>query len=406
MSQGRDDAKKNALGETVHGVLENERQSNGGTVQRQRPRNDRQEARLLLAILAERWSEAATVVDRRPVRPGVFVDLCVACDVSPWVHHLLKAAGRFDLVGESARRRLEGIRDKCRVDNLLLLAMAERSIDLLLEAGIVPVVLKGLDVMHRFHDGFDTRTLVDVDLLVRPEQAARAEEILVGAGWSVPPGSLRTHWVRSSHHLPMKSPGPVHVEFELHWNLVQEERYTLAASDLFARAVPFDLAGRGVLRLDDHDHAAFLFLHHLSHYFDRKLKWALDLASLSAGPGFRWPVVVERLADWGGTAAGGLGAAHLSKLFPALIPASVLGRLRPSWWRRLASLPLRSSHPLDLFRATHRRWVQLFLAAVALERPSRLPAYLVHRAVRVGREGSGPMERAATERRHERGTRT
>ena len=44
-------------------------------------------------------------------------------------------------------------------DNLLLLARLEQCLDLLLRAGIRPVALKGLDVLHRFRRPFDERTL-------------------------------------------------------------------------------------------------------------------------------------------------------------------------------------------------------------------------------------------------------
>ena len=43
-------------------------------------------------------------------------------------------------------------------------------------------------------------------------------------------------------------------------------------------------------------------------------------------------------------------------------------------------MPLRASHPLDFYRGTRHRSVQLAIAAVALERPWDLPGYLRHRA--------------------------
>jgi hypothetical protein len=62
-------------------------------------------------------------------------------------------------------------------------------------------------------------------------------------------------------------------------------------------------------------------------------------------------------------------------------------------WRRMLTRPLESSHPLDLFRNTRKRKVQLYLAAVMIEKPSRLPAYLLHRARRDRIEGAGIVER-------------
>ena len=57
--------------------------------------------------------------------------------------------------------------------------------------------------------------------------------------------------------------------------------------------------------------------------------------------------------------------------------------------------PLESDHPLDLFRGTRNRRVQLYLAAVLLERPSLLPRWLVHRTRRDQRPSENPLDRPA-----------
>ena len=51
----------------------------------------------------------------------------------------------------------------------------------------------------------------------------------------------------------------------------------------------------------------------------------------------------------------------------------------------------------DLIRippGTRRRAVQLYLASVALEKPSKLPSYLWRRVARKRRSGASPVERA------------
>jgi hypothetical protein len=348
--------------------------------------SDRNESRLLLAILRESWEEAEAL---QPVRPDTFVELARACDVHPTVHARLESAGRFGLVGHEAKEALARLRAKVRQDNLLLLARAEQALDALAAAGIVPVALKGLDTLHRFHARFDARTLDDVDLLVPQERLGDAVRALEALGWTAPPEGERTHWLRSSFELPLTSPGPVTVGLELHWSLGQDGRYAVDARALRARAVQTRICERDVLRLDDHDAAAHLLIHHVQHYFDRRLKWALDLRHIVAEPGFRWSTVAERLDAWGGLAAAGLALAHLMRLFPDLGSAEARRALPASVLRRAALLPLRSRHPLDLYRGTRRRVVQLWLAAAALERPADLPSYLRRRARRDRMEG-GP----------------
>jgi hypothetical protein len=354
--------------------------------------SDLEPARLLLAILRQDWDGAAALARRAPVEADGFVDLCLQADVPGWVHARLERAGRLDLVGAEAASRLRGIRERVRRDNLLLVARAEQALGALLAAGVTPVALKGLDLLSRLHASLDERTLDDVDLLVTEPQLPAAIEALERQGWELPPEPARTHYVRTSHHLPLTSPGPVVVGFEIHWNLAQELRYRIDQRGLFERALPLEVEGHRVLRLDEHDAVAHFLLHHFTHYFDRRLKWAIDIENLARAPGFDWSRVVERIREWEATVVAGMSLVHLHKLFPAWIPADAVAALRVARWRRLLCAPLRSGHPLDLFRATRRRWVQLYLATVLMEHPGAVPGWLLHRATRERRAGTHPLD--------------
>jgi hypothetical protein len=342
---------------------------------------DRREARLLLAVLDARWEEAERIVRGGGIDPTTLAALCRQADVAPTVHAALEREGRLALVGAAADE-LARARAKARVDNLLLLARLEQSLDLLLARGIRPIALKGADVLHRLYRSFDERSLDDVDLLVRPEDRDAAIEALERAGWTGPDGPARSHWFRSSFELPMSSPGPVSVAFEIHWSLGQAKRYRIDTEGLVARALPLDVEGRSVLRLDEHDAVAHLLLHHVQHYFDRRLKWVVELGLRARTPGFSWATVAARLDAWGGRGAAALALAHVRKLFPFMLPEEAYRLIPAAGWRLAATWPLRSTHPLDFYRGTRVRTVQLVLAAAALERPADLPGYLWHRAVR------------------------
>jgi len=352
-----------------------------------------QHARLLLAILQERWDDAERLTRAAPVDPERLIALCRQTDISPWIHSRLSDTGRLDLVGPEAARGLTEIRAKVRHDNLLLIAQAERALDLLRDAGVAPVLLKGLDLIHRVYRRFDERTLDDVDLLVARDQLRPALAALESGGWRVPPEPKRSHYIRSSHHLGLTSPGPLTVEFELHWNLAQELRFRVDVSGILERSRETQIGGRRVRRMDDHDLVAHLLLHHFTHYFDRRVKWAVDLHAIASQPGFSWDLVVERIRSWDACAVSGFALLHLRKLFPDWIPEAVVEALPVAAWRRALTRPLESDHPLDLFRRTRNRCVQLYLAAVMLERPSLLPRWLVHRTLRDLRPSENPLDR-------------
>jgi hypothetical protein len=350
--------------------------------------SDIHESRMLLALLQERWGELDRLDDERPPDPERFVGLCVQCDVPTWVLSRIERAERSARLGREILERLSAQRSRVRRDNQHLLARAEQSLDVLREAGVVPIVLKGLDLLHRIYERFDDRTLNDVDLLIAPDELERAIRALERAGWVLPSARETRHYLRSSHHLPIRSPGSPPVDFEIHWNLAQELRFRVDGDGLRRRALPLTVAGRAVRRLDDHDFVAHLLLHHFTHYFDRTLKWAVDMHLTSAAPGFDWTAVARRVREWGATAAAGMAVVHLAKVLPDWLPETIRGELRVSPWRRALTRPLLADHPLDLFRRVQDRRVRLYLAAVLLERPALLPRWLVRRALRDRRPGA------------------
>jgi len=352
--------------------------------------SDPHHARLLLAVLREDWDSVDRLSAVR-LDPERFVETVRTCDVHPWVHARLSATGRLARFGRLVETRLGEWRAKVRQDNLVLLARAEQALDLLLEAGVAVIALKGLDTLHRCYGRFDERTLDDVDLLVRRCDVRRTLDVLAAAGWTHLPEPQRDHYLRSSHHLPLPGPGPVVVDFEIHWNLVQRGRYRLDPERLFERARPLEVAGRRVLRLADHDFAAHLLLHHFTHYFDRRLKWCVDLRLVAGQEGFDWDETARRVREWGAGAAVAMSVEHLGKLFPDLLNSEVRRRFPVPWPRRLVTAPLRSRHPLDLFRGTRNRRVQLYLAAALLENPLHLPSWMHHRWTRGGREELSPL---------------
>ncbi|ANM29045.1 hypothetical protein ABI59_04725 [Acidobacteria bacterium Mor1] len=357
-----------------------------------RQMSDHHESRLLLAVLQGRWEHFDRLLDERAPEPSALLRLARECDVFPYVHARLAESGRLPACPAEVAETLAAWRHKTRIDNLVLLDRTEAGLDALLAAGVVPLALKGLDLLHRAYGSFDERTLDDVDLLIRHEDLHACLDALARAGWGDLPQDQRDHYLRSSHHLPLPHPGPPQVDFEIHWNLAQTGRFRIAPEGLFERAQPLTVSGRQILRMDDHDLVAHLLLHHFTHYFDRRMKWSVDMHWLVSRPGFDWGRVCERLHEWGATAASGMSIKHLRKVFPDWIPASAEREVPVAAWRNILTAPLRSSHPLDMFLASRNRRIQLYLAAVLMENPLAVPGWLIHRIRRDRQPELSPLE--------------
>lgn len=114
--------------------------------------------------------------------------------------------------------------------------ITRRSRERLVEAGVTEVLpLKGVALAARLWPDYLPRGLVDVDLLVAPEQVVTARAALVRAGFAAPP----IPWTPDpwEYHLPRLEYGGMGVE--LHWRLWPPSPllpFTLpSAAELFAR---------------------------------------------------------------------------------------------------------------------------------------------------------------------------
>ncbi len=325
-----------------------------------------------MALLAERWDDAGALNRERQPDRGALSRLALECDIQPLLHGRLEAADRFDLIPDKVRDELAAARHKCRMDNILLLAEAEKAIDALAGAGVVPVVLKGMDIIHRYGLDFDLRRMDDMDFLVPTGQVKDSMAALAAAGWKLPKKIYDSNW--APYHTGLESTGPIMVYLEIHWNIIQEGRYRLDPADLFARAGKLEIGGRQVLGLDIHDFAVHTLLHHVSSHFHRKLKNWVDLHLLSLEEGFDWKAVVERAREWGGLPGAAMSMRHAGRLFPDWFPRSVVGLFGPERLRSFVLKPMASVHPLDMYRKTSNRLVEMLLSAAMVSRPWRLPA--------------------------------
>jgi hypothetical protein len=325
-----------------------------------------------LTLLSERWDDAVALNRKRRSDPATLSRLALECDIQPLLHGRLESSDRFDLIPAQVREELAAARHKCRMDNMLLLAEAEKAIDALAGAGVVPVVLKGMDIIHRYGMDFDLRRMDDMDFLVPTGQVRNTMAALAAAGWQLPDKIYDSNW--APYHTGLESAGPVTVYLEIHWNIVQEGRYRLDPAELFTRAGNLAIGDRQVLGLDIHDMAVHTLLHHVSSHFHRKLKNWVDLRLLSLEDRFDWKLVANRVREWGGLPGAAMSMRHAGRLFPDWFPRSVVRLFGPERLRSLGLKPLESDHPLDMYRKTDNRAVEMLLSAAMVSRPWRLPA--------------------------------
>jgi hypothetical protein len=223
------------------------------------------------------------------------------------------------LRGEPAATRLRDAYRTQALANTLREAEIERCIARLRSAGIEAILVKGRAACSVYANP-DLRPCGDIDLLVRPDQRARAEDLLRGEPVDLEHGALAK----------LRRP----------WD------------DLLARSRWLRIGDTDVRVLSPEDHLAFLSLHLLWHGGWRPL-WLCDVAAaLEARPStFDWEICLgddERIRDW---IACAIGLAH-QVLGAEIGDAPVADRANnlPSWLvpalLRQWETPCYADHPL------------------------------------------------------------
>ncbi|MCE2955380.1 nucleotidyltransferase family protein [Gemmatimonas sp.] len=230
-----------------------------------------------------------------------------------------------------------------------------QSVRALHEAGIPVLLLKGAAVAAWYHRRFAARPMLDLDLLVPPDQARRAYDVLCTAGWAVPAAEDTVQLPAGGiHHLPaLHDASGVEVNLEVHTDVIPPGHpFAFGAADVWREARPVgdalgaDLAG---VFVPSARHMALHACIHLAwQHMLRTGTWrtAGDLRVITADPTFNWAAFVT-LAQEARAASSGYWALRLVEGLAAVpVPAPVLAALEPLPPAGVPRAVMRAAHTL------------------------------------------------------------
>jgi hypothetical protein len=184
------------------------------------------------------------------------------------------------------------------------------------EADIPAIVLKGwARIPTVYEDDPGQRTYEDIDLVVRPEQVAEAEEALARVGYRSsalePWPGYRWRYGTSWRYRNQLAYEPDQDRFHpasffsvgLHTGLLHQTVYDrrMPVQQFFQRAQPLQVAGANAHRLAAEDDLVYSCAHlAVQHAYDGALFRYYEIAALilRAGPALDWEAVVERAGAW------------------------------------------------------------------------------------------------------------
>ncbi|MBI5425869.1 MAG: nucleotidyltransferase family protein [Opitutae bacterium] len=234
-----------------------------------------------------------------------------------------------------------------------------RLLKLLADASVPAFAVKGVALSQQLHGSLGGRFAGDVDLVVAPEHALRADAVLQAAGLrrTRPEQQLTPRQSRAFialkpefEYLRLDGPGGA-LRVELLWRL--------EGIDALGPRANVSLGGRETRTLALEDHALFLLQHGARHAWFR-LFWLVDIVRLLQRPELDWSALHARARAAGSDRALRQGVALAAELLGAPLPpalahisadASLLAEAR----RQLGRAPVANETALEWARQLHYR---------------------------------------------------
>jgi hypothetical protein len=235
----------------------------------------------------------------------------------PLVYRRLSRLGRDD----DEMPRLKALYRSAWTYNQVLFAHAGAAIVELERAGIRTLVLKGGALACLDYRDLGVRPMSDVDVLVRPERARDAMELLVRLGWRPPrrqPASV-LHALHGEHFKDEAGRG-----IDLHWHGLQRRQ---ADDDLWGSPVSLTLGEAHTLAPDPAARLMHVCVHGAEAGAPPPIRWVVDAATVVAGGEVAWPDLVERARRRHVTLLLARTLGYVRERYGVAVPADVVEQL-------------------------------------------------------------------------------
>jgi hypothetical protein len=242
------------------------------------------------------------------------------------------------------------------------------SIRVLSKAGIEVTLLKGAAIALTAYGRFEDRPMADVDLLVDPERASEAHQLLQQNGWRLEiAGHPSDAWDEHHHLPPLSDTSGSGLRLELHLGPIPPGHpFKFDLADVRANSEVVEKEGIRVRVLEPHMHAVHAAIHFAwCHQFATgSTNVFRDLAAIEGTPGFSWQRFVS-LARQTRSETSCYWTLRLARVLTDLpVPHGVLTALAPDMSepllavleRHLAQLVLRSERACPSVTLRNRLW--------------------------------------------------
>jgi hypothetical protein len=181
------------------------------------------------------------------------------------------------------QERLKTIHEFNRVRNIFLFDELKKILHLFATLKIPVVLLKGAVLAKEVYQDFSVRPLIDLDLLIRPDDRKQAVQNLYSFGYQdfLPERQLGAT-IDFENEIVLRKPGPAPTHVELHWSLFDAPHYQhhLDLDWFWSTAEQIDFYGVPAQMFGSSAQILHLCSHLVLHHRGDELLWLQDVAEL------------------------------------------------------------------------------------------------------------------------------
>lgn len=201
------------------------------------------------------------------------------------------------------------------------------------ESNIAVLPLKGIDILTRFYSTFTLRTMVDIDLLIKEEQFAQAQEVLSNLGYQKKLRGFKEEYWRKSHYQVAFYKNKLVVE--LHWRMEFKRNNAAILPYLWKRTNEVMIENNKVTILSPED-ALFSLALNLRHFGNiYSLRQILDATKIiKASARFDWDYVLKEARQGMVQATLYFILLQLNLFTDIKIPVDIMKKLKVPFWQK------------------------------------------------------------------------
>lgn len=257
----------------------------------------------------------------------------LADGILPFVYNRIKT--NYDILPEETRNRLEKAYLKDTAYKTYLICEAGKVLNSLNNASIPVLALKGIALAETIYSGTVSRSMGDIDILVRKKDLDTAKEKLLKLGYNF-------HSTNQGNHITLIKKDNWNIRLEVHWDIVnrinplQRYAFKINTDEIWENAAPITVAGEKTLGMYPEDLIIYLSCHLLRDYY-ASFKWFIDIDRITRYYGERldWEKLISTAKRYKISKLVYYAFYFVNNFLDGVVPMEVMEKLKPKGFYRL-----------------------------------------------------------------------